>query len=446
MNIYPSGNMALMAGGGNVGIGTTAPAVFLDVSGSTGEIARFAGSAGISNVNYLTVGGRAMFGYDGTSQNAAVQGIAAKGIEFNVNNATFGSGTAVVINTSGNMGIGTTTPGTPLEVSGSQAFRISELGGTQNPYMEWTRSGVRQAYMGYGTPGSSFYIAREHNHALTVIATATTVYGNMSATGNITFTQANSLATSTDLNTVIANGHYRLGGTPVNSPGAGALDYGQMIVSRGLDTILQIGGDYLSNNLYFRGGNPSNIGGSGSWAAWRKVLYDGMGANVSIAGNITASAFLYSSDKRLKSDVTTLTGGLAKLDALNPVSFRFTADPNKTIHLGLIAQDVQKVYPEAIHADDKGFLKLDYPALIGPMVGMLKEMKQRVLVNGADIAKLQAANDNLELRITDLHKQVHALKEDNDRFEAANKTLKAANDNAMRRLDVLERRQRAHGW
>jgi hypothetical protein len=142
--------------------------------------------------------------------------------------------------------------------------------------------------------------------------------------------------------------------------------------------------------------------------AVQKMILDASG-NLTPAGNVTADAFLYSSDRRLKSDITAMTGGLAKLDALNPVSFRFTSDPSKTIHLGLIAQDVRKVYPEAVHADDKGFLKLDYPALVGPIIDMLKELKAMVLGDHAEIVRLKAENEALKASNAAILKRLEAL-------------------------------------
>jgi hypothetical protein len=103
-------------GSGNVGIGTTTPSRLLDVNGNIGI-----NSDGIiSELNALYVtGNRAMFGYDGVNNNAVVQGSTAKGIEFNVNSAAFGSGTVMVINSSGNIGMGTTTPAQKLSVVGN---------------------------------------------------------------------------------------------------------------------------------------------------------------------------------------------------------------------------------------------------------------------------------------------------------------------------------------
>jgi hypothetical protein len=314
--------------------------------------------------------------------------------------------------TNDRLGVGTSSPGATLTISSTADTQLS----MQNAYGKlivipgYSANNLTYIEAGNGTwtGNNAGMVISGYNSAnmpvLMLNANSVQVNGTMTATG-MSFTQGTTLAASTDLNTVIANGHYRLSGTPVNSPGSGALDYGQMIVSRGLDTILQIAAGYQTNaNYYFRSGNPTNVGGTGVYSAWRKMLYDGMVDNVSIAGNLTATAFLYSSDKRLKSDITELSGGLAKLDALNPVSFRFTADPSKTIHLGLIAQDVQKVYPEAVKEDDKGFLKLNYPSLIGPIIGMLKELK-------ADNDNLKAANDNLKVANEILFKRVNAIEQ-----------------------------------
>lgn len=113
------------------------------------------------------------------------------------------------------------------------------------------------------------------------------------------------------------------------------------------------------------------------------------------SGNVTAVAYLYSSDRRLKTDITDLSGGLAKLDALHPVNFRFIKDgDNGRQHIGLIAQDVQKVYPQAVRSDGAGMLSVDYPALIAPTIQAVKELK--------------AENDNLRARLKKLEQAQQA--------------------------------------
>ncbi|WP_036647300.1 phage tail protein [Paenibacillus wynnii] len=77
------------------------------------------------------------------------------------------------------------------------------------------------------------------------------------------------LTSGTNLNTVVNSGFYRLTTAHANDPGA---QDGQLIVSGGLDTIIQIAISYTSgNNMYVRGGTPAEVGGTGSWGAWTSI-------------------------------------------------------------------------------------------------------------------------------------------------------------------------------
>lgn len=74
-----------------------------------------------------------------------------------------------------------------------------------------------------------------------------------------------------DLNTALTTGFHRVDVSTANNPG---FDYGQLIVAQNADTVLQIGGDYTSTNLFFRSGNPPPVG-TGSWGAWRTIWHNG---------------------------------------------------------------------------------------------------------------------------------------------------------------------------
>ena len=121
---------------GKIGIGTTEPAVALDNAGEYlgNEYIGFSRTGTSPNA-------RAYFGYNSTKMNAVVQGIDGKGIEFNVNNNTFGSGTAMTILSTGNIGVGTTTPKNTLSINGG-----AEL--TNNSVMYWNAY-----YSNLPTPG-----------------------------------------------------------------------------------------------------------------------------------------------------------------------------------------------------------------------------------------------------------------------------------------------------
>jgi len=93
---YSNSHLVLMPTSGNVGIGTATPAVSLDNAGE------YLGNQYIGfSRTATTPNARAYFGYNSISTNAVIQGISGKGIEFNVNNNTFGSGTAMSIDING---------------------------------------------------------------------------------------------------------------------------------------------------------------------------------------------------------------------------------------------------------------------------------------------------------------------------------------------------------
>ena len=74
-----------------------------------------------------------------------------------------------------------------------------------------------------------------------------------------------------NLNLVVDSGFYRLGTGHANKPPGVSVDYGQLIVSRGGDTILQIVTGFDDGLVFFRHGNSPDVGGPGVWTAWRPM-------------------------------------------------------------------------------------------------------------------------------------------------------------------------------
>jgi len=102
-----------------LGIGTSSPAVKLDVVGaisSTGNI-RSNGKAYIASngtINWGTTGADGILSWDASK--VLIYGLAGKAIEFGTNNAF-----AATIDTAGNLGVGVTSPGDKLEIGGAGA-------------------------------------------------------------------------------------------------------------------------------------------------------------------------------------------------------------------------------------------------------------------------------------------------------------------------------------
>jgi hypothetical protein len=101
------------------------------------------------------------------------------------------------------------------------------------------------------------------------------------------------------------------------------------------------------------------------------------------------------SDWRMKDDVRPLTNALPRILALQGVSFVMKDDAKKARELGLIAQDVENVYPELVHETPDGTKTLNYVGLIGPLVEAVKE--------------LDSANSSLRSENDELKQMIHRL-------------------------------------
>ena len=50
----------------------------------------------------------------------------------------------------------------------------------------------------------------------------------------------------------------------------------------------------------------------------------------------------------------------------------------KRRHTGLIAQEVQDIIPDAVKADEKGYLSLDYNAVVAVLVAKVNKLESRI--------------------------------------------------------------------
>lgn len=100
-----------------------------------------------------------------------------------------------------------------------------------------------------------------------------------------------------------------------------------------------------------------------------------------VVGKIAASEDVYVySDARLKSDLQKIPSALDKVKQITGYTYKrkdITVDPDRR-HVGVIAQDVQKVLPEAVSADDNGNLSVAYGNIIALLIEAIKELEQKI--------------------------------------------------------------------
>lgn len=101
---------------------------------------------------------------------------------------------------------------------------------------------------------------------------------------------------------------------------------------------------------------------------------------LAVQGNVTTTGDVQStSDARYKTDVTPITGALAKVLALNGYTFRMLGAPEGAPrHMGLLAQEVQSVAPEAVAEDEQGRLTVAYGNLVGLLVSAIHELNAKL--------------------------------------------------------------------
>ncbi len=121
--------------------------------------------------------------------------------------------------------------------------------------------------------------------------------------------------------------------------------------------------------------------------------------NATLAGTLTQS-----SDVRLKREISSIPYALDAVTKLEGVTYYWkdsTKDASKQI--GLIAQDVEKVFPEAVKTNAQGFKSVAYQNLIAPLINALREVREwmfatdeRVSALEKDNAKIKAENQMLK--------------------------------------------------
>ncbi|MBA1194633.1 tail fiber domain-containing protein [Pseudomonas entomophila] len=83
------------------------------------------------------------------------------------------------------------------------------------------------------------------------------------------------------------------------------------------------------------------------------------------------------SDMSLKDAVKPLGHSTQRLTQLEGVQFTWKDSGREDI--GLIAQDVQKVYPQVVH-EKEGLLTVDYQKLVAPLIESVRELNARIEV------------------------------------------------------------------
>jgi hypothetical protein len=432
---------------GRLGIGTSDPQTTLDVAGTI-RAQRFLvvkpKSARADKTATSTPTADAVDPGQSLISGTGTQDRIAKWID---NSGTLGDSS--ITDTGGFVGIGTTTPGSKLVVSANSATlppatgvaRFADADGVQtsvfadafgtNPIFNVRRANgtaaspsAVQASQVLGVIGASGYGASAYmgtrarvgffaSENWTNTANGTFLTFNTTAngaatpggservridnTGNVgigTASPAAKLDVRDGTGTSNGGGHLQIG-APIASADEKLIFFGDS----GCSTCVFIGeadandrmflqaGEFRFNsgNVLPNGDNFQNLGSSGS--RWAAVF--------------AANGTIQTSDARLKRGIANLNYGLNQVMQLRPVSFQWKDGNDKRTHLGLLAQEVDAVLPEAVEkgADASVPLGMNYSNLTPVLIKAIQEQQRTLERAQAEIKTLRAENDALSRRI-----------------------------------------------
>lgn len=124
-----------------------------------------------------------------------------------------------------------------------------------------------------------------------------------------------------------------------------------------------------------------------------------------------------SSDRRLKNIGTRNLAGLKELNQLKIYDYTFKNDKSKHSQIGVMAQDLQKVFPNSVFEGPDGYLRIRWDEMFFASINAIKELDRKIvsLVNRAtkvetQIARLEQENISLKTQVDALSVRVEKLK------------------------------------
>lgn len=113
-----------------------------------------------------------------------------------------------------------------------------------------------------------------------------------------------------------------------------------------------------------------------------QMIFEGMDMDAtpsfSFNGDATFAGDLnVNSDARLKANIISLGSTLAKLLQIDGKTYTMKKDVNETQKIGLLAQDIEKVFPELV-SENNGIKSVNYQGLVPVLINALKDQQSEI--------------------------------------------------------------------
>ncbi len=161
-----------------------------------------------------------------------------------------------------------------------------------------------------------------------------------------------------------------------------------------------------------------------------------VGTNEIVLGNGTSNVFIpgklilaklpsIPSDRRLKNVGDKYEYGLDKVFKIQPYNYTFKKDKNKSPRVGVMAQDLQKIFPDAVEKDDNsGYLYIRTEDMFYAMINSIKQLDKIVQKITEDVKSIFTKIKQIDDKIIALvkfeqntNKRIQALENKNKQLE-----------------------------
>lgn len=162
-------------------------------------------------------------------------------------------------------------------------------------------------------------------------------------------------------------------------------------------------------------------------------------------GTVASAPSWLSSDRRLKNVSETFDLGLDKIRKLKVYNYTFKKDTKKTPRVGVIAQDLQKIFPDAITKDENGYLMIRQEDMFYAMVNSIKQLDSIIQNIAKDLQlitlKIKTATCKTA-NLVDINKissdRIAKLKSQNKKLAEENHELKIQLNDINNRLNKIK--------
>ena len=225
--------------------------------------------------------------------------------------------------------------------------------------------------------------------------------------------------------------------------GAETTTTNQIVLGRPSDTVYIPGNLVVNGNvvlarnansaIYMRARRGSD-GGNNRFFELRHQNDGKLNSNTSRDTNVIP----VSCDRRLKNVGEKYTAGLAELKKLDFFHYTFKKDEAKTPHVGVMAQDLEKVFPDAVTKGEDGYLRIRFEDMFYAVINAVKELDNKITEILENITQINSTDEKQNETIAEQQKTIELLQNDNaEQKKLVEEQQKLINELA-KRIEKLE--------